>query len=201
MQKIEAWVGADYEQAGRIVILGESNWGVGDMTDAEYVRHWLEHPNFLKNPDCPTCVRCGKARHPGENDYPRDRLNDALTTMMIAWKKVTGERRSAACARIAFTNFILRPPHSRDSVDRPIAEDWTQATREFPARLCALRPRVCLVLDNPSGILMSSVRPTLEQWNVSVVRLSHPTMRPAPRREQRAEAWRTVLDATRCSRP
>lgn len=67
MNKTAAFVGSHYS-VRPILILGESTWDIPDeMTDADYVRHWIDHPKFSKYWDtCATCHRLGKARHPGE---------------------------------------------------------------------------------------------------------------------------------------
>ena len=190
------WIGERYAKTGRVLILGESSWGIGDTTDADYVKHWLDHPNFLKRPECADCVRFGRARHAGESDYPRDRLNDALTRMILEWRcKTTDAKRRAAWAEIAFTNFVTQPRETLAQSDRPTKDDWAKAKREFPARLRVIEPRVCLGLDNPSGQLLGSAQDALDDERVAVVRLAHPTMRPAPKRAARLAAWRAVLDA------
>jgi len=187
------WIGGRYPER-RILVLAESNWGV-DLDDADYVRHWLDHPNFLKRPDCALCVRCGKAR-PGmdEGDHSRDRLNDALTTMMLGWSETTDAGRREAWSRIAFTNFILRPVRDRSAKARPTEAEWQAAVAAFPARLAGLAPRAVLVLDNPSRTVMNAAGPLIEAAGVKVVRLPHLTMRPAPTREVRAAAWAAVCE-------
>ncbi len=180
-----AWIGDRYAER-RILILGESSWGVGDTTNAAYIQHWLDHPNYIAHTDCEICSRVGGP------SYPRDRLNDALTTMMLDWRKVTDKARRDAWAAIAFTNFILRQITSLDANERPTAVDWEEATRAFPARLAELKPRVCLVLDNPSGRLLSAAGPLLDRAGVKVVRLAHLTMLPAPTRAERSAAWRAL---------
>jgi len=195
ISRTAAFVGSRYADR-RILILGESNWGVGDMTDADYIQHWLYHPNFLKRAHCALCVRLGRARHPGEKDYERDAQNDALTTMMLGWpRRVTDDARRDAWSQIAFANFITHPGETRSEADRPTDENWHQSAREFPITLALLRPRprVCLVLDSPSGRLSSVAGPLLSTAGVRVVRLAHPTMRPAPKRSVRAEKWAEVL--------
>lgn len=181
-----AWIGARYAES-RILILGESSWGIGDITDAEYVRHWLDHPNFTKLPGCEVCQRVGGPR------YPRDYLNDALTTMMLGWpRSIADASRREAWAAVAFTNFILRPVETRSDVDRPTEKDWAQAAQAFPLLLAELKPRACLVLDNPSGRFLAGAKPALDAAGVKSVRLAHPTMVPAPTREARALAWRSM---------
>jgi hypothetical protein len=158
------------------------------MTDDEYVRHWLDHPNFTKHPDCEQCTCIGG---PG---YPRDKLYDALTTMMVNWGPVTDASRRAAWADVAFVNFIGREVTTLKEEDRPTDEDWDEAAREFPELLNGLEPtpRVCLVLDNPKSRLPVAVTPSLEAVGVEVHRLPHLTMWPAPNREVREAAWRAV---------
>jgi len=168
------WIGSRYPER-RILVLAESSWGV-DLDDADYVRHWLDHPNFLKRPDCPLCVRCAKAR-PGadEGDHSRDTLNDALTTMMLNWSETTDASRREAWSRIAFMN-------------------WRAAAAAFPARLARLAPRAILVLDSPSRAVITAAAPPIEAAGVKLVRLPHLTMRPAPTRETRATAWAAVSE-------
>jgi len=158
------------------------------MTDGEYVQHWLGHPNFSKHLDCVTCMRIGGT------SYPRDRLNDALTAMMVNWKTVTEASRRAAWADIAFVNFIGQEVTTLSPKDRPTDEDWDQAEREFPAFLKGVKPtpRACLILDNPTGRLVLAVKPSLEAVGVEVHRLPHLTMRPAPTIEAREAAWQAV---------
>lgn len=191
MTKARAWVGDRYAES-RILIVGESNWGVGTMTDGEYIRHWLEHPNFTKQRDCMVCIRVGGT------SYRRDRLYDALTKMMVNWKTVTDASRRAAWADIAFVNFIRREVATLNAEDRPNNDDWETAEREFPALLDELKPtpRVCLVLDSPKGRLLTAVKPSLKAAGVGFYRLPHLTMRPAPKKEVRKAAWRAIMGLT-----
>jgi hypothetical protein len=191
MTKARPWIGEYYAES-RILIVGESNWGVGTMTDDEYVRHWLEHPNFTRHRDCGVCVRVGG------KTYPRDRLNDALTTMMVNWRPVTDASRRAAWAHVAFVNFIGREVPTLDAEDRPTDDDWSKAERDFPALLRKLNPtpRACLVLDNPKGQLLRAVKSSLRAMGTEVHRLPHLTMRPAPKKEVRKDAWRAVKEMT-----
>lgn len=110
---------------------------------------------------------------------------------------ITDADRRSAWARVAFCNFVVRALDDRSAESRPTQIDWQQSARVFPAVLEALRPRAALVLDSPSGTLLSHAGPCLDAAGVKVIRLAHPSMIPAPRREVRAEAWRTVLDAAR----
>ena len=189
----QPWIGSRYSER-RILVLAESSWGV-DLDDADYVRHWLDHPNFLKRPECPLCVRCGKAR-PGvdEGDHSRDTLNDAITTMMLNWSETTDASRREAWSRIAFANFILRPVRDGSAKARPTEADWRAAVAAFPARLAQLAPRAVLVLDSPSRAVLTATAPLIEAAGVKLVRLPHLTMRPAPTRETRAAAWAAVSE-------
>lgn len=189
------FVGERYAER-RILILGESSWGTG-MEDAPYVAHWLEHPNFLKHPSCAICAQVGGPQYKG------DALNNALTTMMLWHREPTGvKRRSPTDAErrmlwslIAFGNFVTREMRARVK-DRPSEADWREAANSFPAELANLRPRVCLVLDNPRRDLHSHSTPALEAAEVEVVRLPHLTMYPAPKFKVRAAAWSRCLAAT-----
>jgi hypothetical protein len=189
------FVGERYAER-RILILGESSWGTG-MEDASYVAHWLEHPKFLEHPGCSICAQVGGSQ------YKRDTLNDALTTMMLWYRKPNDtKRRSPTDAErrmlwslIAFGNFVTREMRVRVK-DRPDEPDWREAADSFPAELKELKPRVCLVLDNPGGDLSSYSAPALQAAEVEVVRLPHLTMRPAPKFNDRAAAWSRCLAAT-----
>jgi hypothetical protein len=181
----DPWIGSGYADSG-ILIVGESSWGV-QMSDADYVSHWLEHPNFAQDQNCAICTAVGGT------EYPRDRLFDALTTMMVGWKQVNSLRRHESWARISFTNFIARTLASRSTDDRPTDLDWDEAAAiGFPSVLSSLRPRVCLLLDNPSKKLSRLCGPVIESVKARLVCLPHPTMRPAPTRDERLRAWHRV---------
>ena len=172
-----AWIGSGYAER-RILILGESNWGI-DLDDAAYVEHWLEHPAFLTQPECPTCAACGPARHGREKDYKRDALFDALTRMMLNYESATTDKnRREAWSRIAFANFILHPPRDLSDGERPNAKDYLDAKAAFPVRLAVIAPRVAvaLVLDNPLHDLKDAATPLLEGAGVRVVVLAHLTI-------------------------
>lgn len=182
------FVGSCYAQY-RVLILGESNWGTG-LDDSSYVIHWLDHPNFTMNPDCPICLSVGGPH------YKRDPLFDALTKMMLGGNKPpTDAERRTLWSRIAFGNFILREMAERVT-DRPLEAEWGAAALALRKDLASLKPCVCLVLDNPRGELLSHASPVLEANGVKTVRLSHPTMIPAPSLDARREAWdRCVQEA------
>lgn len=181
------FVGASYDEH-RVFILAESSWDTG-MDDATYVSHWLDHPNFRKHPHCSICVRVGGP------SYQRDPLNDALTTMMLGRTKPTDAERRDMWSRIAFGNFILREMTERIK-DRPGEPEWGEAALAFHADLESLKPRVCLVLDNPKGDLLLHAGPVLKAKGVKAVRLSHLTMQPAPKTEVRRKAWQECVGLT-----
>ena len=141
----EPYIGANYP-ARRILILGESSYGIGDMGDGAYVVHWLDHPNFVEHPQCKDCARVGGP------EYKRDPLNDRLTAMMIGKPGATDAERRAAWSNIAFTNFMVRELADRSEGERPTEREWEDAARQLPAVLDRLNPELCCC---------STIRPAL----------------------------------------